>query len=66
MKDGSEESIVCFKYGSCIANPGSCGAGAVLYISGEEDTQIKRPVTMHGLILLAIMSVLEHLIIKAA
>ena len=41
-------------------------AGAILNIPGEEDILIKRPVTVHGSILLAelvaILAVLEHLI----
>ena len=53
MKDGPKESILCFTDGSCIPNPGPCGAGAVLYIPGEDDVQLKRPVTAHGSILLA-------------
>ena len=69
MKDGPEESILCFTDGSCIPNPGPWGAGAVLYIPGEEDILIKRPVTVHGSILLAelvaILALLEHLIISS-
>ena len=57
---------MCFTDGSCIPNPGPCGAGPVLYIPGEEDIQIKRPVTVHGLILLAILALLDHLIISSS
>ena len=69
MKDRPEESILYFTDGSCIPNPGPCGAGAVLYIPGEEDILIRRPVKVHGSILLAelvvILVVLEHLIISS-
>ena len=65
IKDGPEESILCFTDGSCIPNPGPCGAGAVLNIPGEEDILIQKTVTVHGFILLAelvaILVVLEHL-----
>ena len=70
IKDGPEESILCFTDGSCIPNPGPCGAGAVLYIPGEEDILIQKPVTVHGSILLAelvaILVVLEHLITSSS
>ena len=56
--------------GSYIPNPGPCGAGAVLYIPGEEDILIQKPFTVHGSILLAevvaILVVLEHLSISSS
>ncbi|MEW8547348.1 MAG: ribonuclease H family protein, partial [Candidatus Thiodiazotropha sp.] len=66
MQDGPEQCILCFTDGSCVPNPGPCGAGAVLYIPGsQEEICLKRPVTAHGSILLAelvaILAVLEHL-----
>ena len=57
---------MCFTDGACIPNPGPCAAGAMLYIPGEEDIQIKRPATVHGLILLAILAILDHLIIGSS
>ena len=66
MQDGPEQCILCFTDGSCVLNPGPCGAGAVLYVpESQEDICIKRPVAAHGSILLAelvaILAVLEHL-----
>ncbi|MEW8545066.1 MAG: reverse transcriptase domain-containing protein, partial [Candidatus Thiodiazotropha sp.] len=64
VEDVSEECILCFTDGSCIPNPGPCGAGAVIYTPNEMDIHIKKPVAAHGSILLAelvaILSVLEH------
>ena len=70
IKDWPEESILCFTDGSCIPNPGPCGAGAVLNIPGEEDILIQKTVTVHGSILLAelvaILVVFEHLITSSS
>ena len=56
---------MCFTDGSCLPNPGPCGAGAVIYhLNGQEEC-IKRPVTAYGSILLgelvAILLVTEYL-----
>ncbi|VDI57503.1 Hypothetical predicted protein [Mytilus galloprovincialis] len=38
--------------GSCLGNPGPCGAGAIIYINDKEE-KLKRPVSNKGSILLA-------------
>ncbi|VDI34987.1 Hypothetical predicted protein [Mytilus galloprovincialis] len=52
--------------GSCQGNPGTCGAGAVIYTENHQGTSLKRPVASRGSILLAelvaILMVLEHCI----
>lgn len=48
VQDVSEECIFCFTDGSCIPNPGPCGAGAVIYSPNEMDVHIKKPVAAHG------------------
>ena len=66
VNEVSAKALVCFTDGSCLTNPGPCGAGAAIYHpEGQIDT-IKRPVAAYGSILLgelvAILSVLEHLL----
>ena len=65
VNDVSASALVCFTDGSCLPNPGPCGAGAVIYYQDEQEECIKRPVTAYGSILLgelvAILSVTEHL-----
>ena len=57
---------MCFTDGSCLTNPGPCGAGAVIYHPEGHFDSIKRPVASHGSILLgelvAILSVMEHIL----
>ena len=58
-------TIFAFTDGSCLPNPGPCGAGAAILMPGSEETiQIKRPVSPHGSILLgelvAILEVMEY------
>ena len=66
VNEVASSALVCFTDGSCLTNPGPCGAGAVIYHpEGHFDT-IKRPVASHGSILLgelvAILSVMEHIL----
>ena len=62
----SASALVCFTDGSCLPNPGPCGAGAVIYHPDGLEECIKRHVTAYGSILLKemvnILSVMEHLI----
>lgn len=64
LMDEVPDAILCFTDGSCISNPGPCGAGAVIYVPGQEEVCITRPVAAYGSILLgelvAILSVTEH------
>lgn len=67
MNDAPDNSAFAFTDGSCRPNPGPCGAGAVIYLPhGEEPINLKRPVTIHGSILLgelvAILAVLEYIL----
>ena len=65
VNEVSASALVCFTDGSCLPNPGPCGAGAVIYHPDGQEECIKRPVTAYGSILLgelvAILSVTEHL-----
>ena len=62
----ASSALVCFTDGSCLTNPGPCGAGAVIYHPEGIFDSIKRPVATHGSILLgellAILSMIEHLL----
>ena len=66
----SASALVCFTDGSCLLNPGPCGAGAFIYHPDGQEECIKRPVTAYGSILLgelvAILSVIEHLIVNSS
>ncbi|CAG2208479.1 RNASEH1 [Mytilus edulis] len=48
----SPNTTVAFTDGSCMGNPGPCGAGAIIYNNEEEET-IQYPVSNRGSILLA-------------
>ena len=66
VNEVSAKALVCFTDGSCLTNPGPCGAGTAIYHpEGQLDT-IKQPVAAYGSILLgelvAILSVLEQLL----
>ena len=65
VNEVSASALVCLTDGSCLPNPGPCGAGAVIYHPDGQEECIKRPVTAYGSILLgefvAILSVTEHL-----
>ena len=66
VNEVSASALVCFTDGSCLPNPGPCGAGAVIYHPDGQEECIKRPVAAFGSILLgeldAILSVTEHLV----
>ena len=48
-----ENTVIAFTDGSCLGNPGPCGAGACIYMPGYTDPTIhKQPVTSCGSILL--------------
>ena len=48
-----ENTVIAFTDGSCLGNPGPCGAGACIYMPGYTDpTMHKQPVTSCGSILL--------------
>ena len=60
------ETAVVFTDGSCLGNPGPCGAGACLSIPGSSDlVMLKQPVSSRGSILLgklvAIKMALQYL-----
>ena len=66
VNEVSAAALVCFTDGSCLTNPGPCGAGVAIYHpEGQLDT-IKQPVAAYGSIiqgeLVAILSLLEHLL----
>ena len=69
VNEVSAYALVCFTEGSCLPNPGPCGARAVIYQPDGQEECIKRPVTAHGSILLgellAILSVIKHLIVNS-
>ena len=61
-----EDTIIAFTDGSCLGNPGPCGSGACIYLSGVTDpTRLRRPVCKRGFILLgelvAIQMVVEYI-----
>ena len=59
-----ENTTFAFTDGSCLTNPGPCGAGAVLYPPYLEPVPLKKPVCKTGSILLgelvAVHIALEH------
>jgi len=63
VSETSENAAIAFTDGSCLTNPGPCGAGAVLYI-GEEITELKQPVCKRGSILLGEL-VAIHLVLES-
>ena len=69
VNEVSSSALVCFTDGSCLTNPGPCGAGAVIFLLEGQTYSIKRPVAAYGSILLgklvAILSVVEHLLTNA-
>ncbi|CAG2218337.1 RNASEH1 [Mytilus edulis] len=64
LKSQTPNTAVAFTDGSCLGNPGPCGAGAIIYINDQEE-KLKRPVSNKGSILLAeliaIKIVLDHI-----
>ena len=60
------DTAVAFKDGSCLGNPGPCGAGACVFLPDKTDpTFLKQPVSCRGSILLgelvAIKIVVNHI-----
>jgi len=66
MMKAPQGSSIAFTDGSCISNPGPCGAGAIVYPSEGDPVLLQQPVSRHGSILLAelvaILMVLEYII----
>ena len=59
-------TAVAFTDGSCLGNPGPCGAGACVFLPGQTDPiLLKQPVSSRGSILLgelvAIKMVIKHI-----
>ena len=53
IADCDAETAVIFTDGSCLGNPGPCGAGACLFVPGSSDPiMLKQPVSNRGSILL--------------
>ena len=67
IKEKSNRAVVAFTDGSCLGNPGPCGAGAAVFKPDEaEPTELTTPISPRGSILLAeltgIKSVYEHIL----
>jgi ribonuclease HI len=64
ITETTEYTAIAFTDGSCLNNPGPCGAGAIVFVE-EETTELKQPVCKRGSILLgeliAIKIVLEYI-----
>ena len=43
MMEAGNDVIYGFTDGSCRGNPGSCGAGACIFLSNQERVDIKQP-----------------------
>ena len=60
LSDAPDRSSFAFIYGSCLDNPGPCGAGAVIFLPDDPSgLELTRPVAARGSILLAELMVLE-------
>ena len=59
--DGSEsDTVFIFTDGSCRENPGPCGAGACVYLPGQEEcVELKKPVSKLASILLGELVAIE-------
>jgi len=54
LEDCPHGTLVAFTDGSCLPNPGPCGAGSCIFPTDNDQTiQLKRPVSHYGSILLA-------------
>ncbi|MES9970162.1 MAG: ribonuclease H family protein [Candidatus Thiodiazotropha sp.] len=54
LLEAPARSSIAFTDGSCLGNPGPCGAGAVIYLPDEQSgIELTRPVAARGSILLA-------------
>ena len=66
MMEAPEGTTFAFTDGSCLTNPGPCGAGAVIYQDHHQPVCLKRPVSRRGSILLgelvAILITLEFMV----
>ena len=66
MMEAPEGTTFAFTDGSCLTNPGPCGAGAVIYQDHHQPVYLKRPVSRRGSILLgelvAILITLEYMV----
>ena len=66
MMEAPEGTTFAFTDGSCLTNPGPCGAGAVIYLDHQQPVCLKRPVCRRGFILLgelvAILITVEYTI----
>ena len=66
MMEAPEGTSFAFPDGSCLTNPGPCGAGAVIYQENHRPVCLKRPVCRRGSILLgelvAILITLENMV----
>jgi hypothetical protein len=64
ITETTENTAIAFTDGSCLNNPGPCGAGAIVFVE-EETTELKQLVCKRGSILLgeliAIKIVLEYI-----
>ena len=66
MMEAPEGTTFAFTGGSCLTNPGPCGAGAVIYPDHQQPVCLTRPVCGRGSILLgelvAILITLEYMV----
>ena len=47
ITETTENTAIAFTDGSCLNNPGPCGAGAIVFVE-EETTELKQPVCKRG------------------
>ena len=66
MTEAPEGTTFAFTDGSCLTNPGPCGAGTVIYQDHHQPVYLKTPVRRRGSILLgelaAILITLEYMV----
>jgi hypothetical protein len=64
ITETTENTAIACTDGSCLNNPGPCGAGAIIFVE-EETSELKQPVCKRGSILLgeliAIKIVIEYI-----
>ena len=53
ITETTENTAIAFTDGSCLNNPGPCGAGVIVLVE-EETTELKQPVCKRGSILLGV------------
>ena len=49
----ARDTVLAFTDGSCLSNPGPCGAGAAIFPPDMDWVELRRPVAVYGSILLA-------------